>query len=130
MDGASADMFDRHRRRLILAAAALASCAIFAADALSPIDGAVAVLYTGVVLMAAALGRRTVIATGLVTAMLASIAFLAGHSPWSHVSWLQDDDPLGAALRYVVSLVAIAITVLLTLRDGAARADLAARMAQ
>jgi C4-dicarboxylate-specific signal transduction histidine kinase len=131
MDGASADIFDRHRRRLIPAAAAIASCAIFAADALSPIDGAVAVLYTGVVLMAAALGRRTVIATGLVTAMLATIAFLAGHAPWSHLSWLQDDDPLGGAtLRYAVSLVAIAITVLLTLRDGSARADLAARMAE
>jgi len=35
---------DLHRRRLILPAAAIASCAIFAADALSPIDGAVAVL--------------------------------------------------------------------------------------
>jgi PAS domain S-box-containing protein len=116
IDSDSAGTLDLHRRRLILAAAAAASCVIFAADALSPIDGAVAVLYTGVVLMAAALGRRTVIATGLVTAGLTTIAFLWGHGY----------DPLGgASLRYVVSLVAIAITVLLTLRDHSARVTLA-----
>ncbi len=126
VNGASADRLDRHRRRLILAAAAAASGAIFAADALSPIDGAVAVLYTGVVLMAAALGRRTVIAAGLVTAVLTTIAFLISHDPWSQFSWFHVDDPLGGAtLRYVVSLVAIAITVLLTLRDGSTRVTLA-----
>jgi len=126
IDGDSAMTFDLHRRRLIVAAAAAASCAIFAADALSPIDGAVAVLYTGVVLMAAALGRRPVIATGLITAGLTTIAFLWGHSPWTHFSSGPGDDPLGGAtLRYAVSLVAIAITVLLTLRDGSARITLA-----
>ncbi|WP_407158029.1 ATP-binding protein [Bradyrhizobium sp. STM 3557] len=121
IDGGSAMTLDLHRRRLIVAAAAAASCAIFAADALSPVDGAVAVLYTGVVLMAAALGRRTVIATGLATAGLTTVAFLWGHSPLTH-----GDDPLGgASLRYAVSLVAIAITVLLTLRDRSARVTLA-----
>jgi PAS domain S-box-containing protein len=126
IDGENAMTFDLHRRRLIVAAAAAASCAIFAADALSPIDGAVAVLYTGVVLMAAALGRRPVIATGLITAGLTTIAFLWGHSPWTHFSSGPGDDPLGGAtLRYAVSLVAIAITVLLTLRDGSARITLA-----
>jgi PAS domain S-box-containing protein len=113
--------FDRHRRRLILAAAALASALIFAADALSPIDGAVAVLYTGVVLIAAALGRRTVIATGLITGALTTIAFL-----WGHFLRYPGEDPLGgASLRCAVSLIAIAITVLLTLRDRSARVTLA-----
>jgi PAS domain S-box-containing protein len=117
---------DGHRRRLILAAATLASALIFAADALSPIDGAVAVLYTGVVLMVAALGRRFVIAAGLLTGGLTTIAFLWGHFSWSRTFWIPDDDPLGgASLRYVVSLVAIAITVLLTLRDRSARVTLA-----
>jgi PAS domain S-box-containing protein len=126
IDSASADGLDRHRRRLILAAAATASCAIFAADALSPIDGAVAVLYTGVVLIAAALGRRSVIATGLITAGLTTTAFLYGHFSWTHFSWTHEDAPLGGAtLRYAVSLIAIAITVLLTLRDGSARVTLA-----
>jgi PAS domain S-box-containing protein len=107
---------DGHRRRLILAVAAVASALIFAADTLSPIDGAVAVLYTGVVLMVAPLGRRFVIGSGLVTATLTTLAFVWGHG----------DDPLGGAhLRYVVSLVAITITVLLSLRDRSARVTLA-----
>jgi PAS domain S-box-containing protein len=99
-----------------LTAAVIASALIFLADALSPIDGAVAVLYTGVVLMLAPLGRRFVIASGCITAVLTTIAFLVGHA----------DDPLGGAhLRYAVSLVAIAITVLLSLRDRSARTTLA-----
>jgi glycosyltransferase involved in cell wall biosynthesis len=67
-----------------------------------------------------------VIATGLATAVLTTIAFLWGHSPWIHFSLDPGADPLGgASLRYAVSLVAIAITVLLTLRDGSARVTLA-----
>ncbi|MDI4237682.1 ATP-binding protein [Bradyrhizobium sp. Arg237L] len=104
------------RGQFALAAAVVASALIFLADALSPIDGAVAVLYTGVVLTLAPLGRRFVIGSGCVTAVLTTIAFLIGHA----------DDPLGGAhLRYAVSLVAIAITVLLSLRDRSARTTLA-----
>ncbi len=102
--------------QLALAAAVVASTLIFLADALSPIDGAVAVLYTGVVLMLAPLGRRFVIGSGCIAAVLTTTAFLAGHAA----------DPLGGALlRYIVSLVAIAITVLLSLRDRSARTTLA-----
>jgi PAS domain S-box-containing protein len=102
--------------QLALAAAVVASTLIFLADALSPIDGAVAVLYTGVVLMLAPLGRRFVIGSGCIAAVLTTIAFLVGHAA----------DPLGGALlRYIVSLVAIAITVLLSLRDRSARTTLA-----
>jgi PAS domain S-box-containing protein len=112
----SGKALDGHRRHLILIVAAIASALIFAADALSPIDGAVAVLYTGIVLMVAPLGRRYVIGSGLVTAALTTLAFLWGHG----------DDPLGGAhLRYAVSLVAITITVLLSLRDRSARVTLA-----
>jgi PAS domain S-box-containing protein len=104
------------RGQFALAAAVVASALIFLADALSPIDGAVAVLYTGVVLTLAPLGRRFVIASGCITAVLTTIAFLVGHAA----------DPLGGALlRYIVSLVAIAITVLLSLRDRSARTTLA-----
>lgn len=112
---------DGRQRRLVLTAAAAASLAIFAADALSPIDGAVAVLYTGVVLLATALGRRFVIAAGFMTGTLTTAAFVWGHFFGGH-----GQDPLGgASLRYAVSLIAIAITVLLTLRDGSARVTLA-----
>ncbi|MCA1454316.1 PAS domain S-box protein, partial [Bradyrhizobium sp. BRP22] len=104
------------RGQFALAAAVVASVLIFLADALSPIDGAVAVLYTGVVLTLAPLGRRFVIASGCITAVLTTIAFLIGHA----------EDPLGGAhLRYAVSLVAIAITVMLSLRDRSARTTLA-----
>ena len=117
----STGTLDGHRRRLILAAAAIASALIFAADALSPLDGAVAVLYTGVVLMVAALGRRFVIAAGLIAAVLTTTAFL-----WGHFLRYPGEDPLsGASLRCAVSLIAIAITVLLTLRDRSARITLA-----
>ncbi|AVT75033.1 PAS domain-containing sensor histidine kinase [Rhodopseudomonas palustris] len=107
---------DRKKRRAVLVIAVVASALIFAADALSPIDGAVAVLYTGVVLMVAPLGRRFIVAAGCIAALLALTAFL-----WGHASELVG----GALLRLVVSLVAILITVLLSVRDRSARISLA-----
>ncbi|MBI5129340.1 MAG: PAS domain S-box protein [Rhodopseudomonas palustris] len=107
---------DRKKRRAVLVMAFVASALIFAADALSPIDGAVAVLYTGVVLMVAPLGRKFIVAAGCISALLALTAFL-----WGHASDLIG----GALLRFVVSLVAILITVLLSVRDRSARVSLA-----
>ncbi|MGP9812550.1 PAS domain-containing sensor histidine kinase [Rhodopseudomonas sp. NSM] len=107
---------DRRRRHLAVVAATVAALLIFAADALSPIDGAVAVLYTGVILMVAPLGRRFVIAAGYISLVLTATAFLWGHA---------NDLVGGALLRFTVSLVAILITILLSLRDRSARVTLA-----
>lgn len=100
----------------MLVVAVVAAVLIFVADALSPIDGAVAVLYTGVVLMVAPLGRKFIVVAGYISAVLALTAFL-----WGHASDLVG----GALLRLVVSLVAILITVLLSMRDRSARISLA-----
>ncbi|ABD04924.1 multi-sensor signal transduction histidine kinase [Rhodopseudomonas palustris HaA2] len=107
---------DQRRRQVVILAAFISLLLIFAADALSPIDGAVAVLYTGVVLMVAPLGRRFILAAGYISAVLTATAFLWGHA---------NDLVSGALLRFAVSLVAILITVLLSLRDRSARVTLA-----
>lgn len=109
-------IIDRRKRRAVLVVAVVAAVLIFVADALSPIDGAVAVLYTGVVLMVAPLGRKFIVVAGYISAVLALTAFL-----WGHASDLVG----GALLRLVVSLIAILITVLLSVRDRSARVSLA-----
>lgn len=94
------------RRRAPLAAALLVGIAIFVADLLSPLQGAVAVLYIIVVLLVArARGPREVLVTGFLCAALALTAFAADHL----------GDPIDAAyVRLGVSLVAIAATTLLS----------------
>lgn len=89
------------------AAAALAlALLIFALDVMSPLQGAVAVLYTIVVVIAARPGSRSlVLATGGVCAGLALAGYVISHG----------GDPLGsAAMRLGVSLVAILVTSLLS----------------
>ncbi|TWB35322.1 PAS domain S-box-containing protein [Nitrospirillum viridazoti] len=105
-----------HGRTQCVAAAVLALL-IFSADAFSPLQGAVAVLHTAVVLLVAiSHGRRAVMLTGLACAALTGGAFLVGH---------MDDLSEGAAMRLAVSLTAILITTLLSLSNRSARTAMA-----
>lgn len=105
------------RRELILLAAVTIATAIFAADLLSSLQGALAVLYITVVLLVAQIGGRTwVLAAGAVCMLLTTIAFAAWHL----------EGPVdGAYSRFFVSLLAIVITTLLSMRDRSARSTLA-----
>jgi hypothetical protein len=101
---------DRQARQVVCAvhgAVAFAlALGIFALDVLSPLQGAVAVLYTIVVLVAARPGlRRLVFAAGGVCAGLALLGYAISHG----------NAPLGSpAMRLGVSLVAICVTSLLS----------------
>jgi PAS domain S-box-containing protein len=97
-------------------AAALAlALAIFALDVLSPLQGAVAVLYTIVVVLASrSHDRRTMILTAAAVVALAIAGYLISHGR----------EPLGSpAMRLAVSLTAILITSLLSIRNLAAAAE-------
>jgi C4-dicarboxylate-specific signal transduction histidine kinase len=114
--------FGRRNVQAIMAAAL--ALAIFAADTLSPLQGAVAVLYTIVVLMASASQSRIILSAGLVSALLAVIAFLDQHHGEAFG---------GPHMRLAVSLVAIAVTTLLCLQNRLAaeeRNRAQARLAQ
>ena len=93
---------------LYAAAATVLALGIFALDILSPLQGAVAVLYTAVVLVAARSQTRYLIwCAGAGGAGLASAAYYISH--WG--------EPLdAAAMRLGVSLVAIGTTTLLCAR--------------
>ncbi|PNG26392.1 PAS domain-containing sensor histidine kinase [Methylocella silvestris] len=100
------------RRRLQILAAAAAAALIFAADVLSPLDGAVAVLYTAVVLLVARVAdRRFVLAAGAGCCVLVLVAFVSSH--WGEAF-------NGAYVRLGVSLTALAITTLLAVRSWSA----------
>jgi PAS domain S-box-containing protein len=73
------------------------------------------VLHVAVILLVAPLGSRTLVAGGIGTATLAAIAFIAGH-----LSYPSE----GALSRFAVSLIAIAITTILSLRDRSTRTTL------
>ncbi|MBX4920469.1 PAS domain-containing protein (plasmid) [Rhizobium bangladeshense] len=106
----------RPRRSAVLnALAILLTASIFAIDVFTPFDGAIAVLYIGVILLLAPFGRRVVIASGLMTALLTILAFAFGHL---------SDPSEGAVSRFLVSLVAILITTLLSIRDRSSRTTL------
>jgi PAS domain S-box-containing protein len=112
-------MAEPHRtlNRWLIVVAALTAAGIFAADVLTALQGAVAVLYIAVVLLVAQTGgRRLVVSSGVIAALLTIIAFVANHRA----------GPLdGAAVRFAVSLVAIIATTLLSLRDWSVRLTLA-----
>jgi two-component system sensor kinase FixL len=95
--------------------AALLALGIFALDVLSPLQGAVAVLHTAVVLVVARVQRRALVhATGIVCATLALVAYWISHGA----------EGLGSpAMRLGVSLVAIATTALLCARQITASAE-------
>lgn len=102
----------RLARRLHGAAVLALALAIFALDVLSPLQGAVAVLYTVVVLLASRSNdRRLIVTAGLVGCALAIAGYVLGH--WGAA--------LGSpAMRLMVSLTATGITTLLCLRNHAA----------
>ncbi len=92
-----------------LGLAALLALAIFALDILSPLQGAVAVLYTIVVLVAArAHVRRQVFVAGTACALLAMTGYWISHGM----------ETIGSpAMRLTVSLIAIATTAILSARQ-------------
>jgi len=102
----------RLSNRIHGAAALALALAIFALDVLTPLQGAVAVLYTvAVVMVARAHDRLLVIATGAGAFAMAIAGYVISH--WS--------EPLGSpAIRLGVSLTAIGITTLLCVRNQAA----------
>ncbi|MHC2088810.1 PAS domain-containing sensor histidine kinase [Methylobacterium sp. CM6244] len=90
---------------------------IFLVDAFTPLEGAVAVLYVVVVLIAArAFQRNGVILTASGCLILTAVAYFLSHR-------LFDSD--SALLRALVSLAAIAISALLVLRNQSAARILA-----
>ncbi|WP_247499236.1 ATP-binding protein [Bradyrhizobium sp. 149] len=98
---------------------AVLAIAVFLVDVLTPLEGAVAVLYVVTILLAAKTNRRDdtiVAATGCV--VLTIIAYLLSHDLESIAS---------PALRLLVSLAAIGITTLLALQNHAATKRLAAQ---
>jgi len=99
----------------MIATALLLTVVIFAVDLLNSFDGAVAVLYTAVILLLAPRGRRFVIFAGAGTTLLTLVAFLAGHV---------ENFSEGALSRLGMSLFAILITTALSLRDRASRTSL------
>ena len=108
----------RLSRRALRAVAALLAVAILLVDVLTPLEGAVAVLYVVVVLIAARTGRRSdiLVAAGVGLGFTVA-AYLASHGT----------APVGSpSLRALVSLAAIAITAALALANRAATERLAA----
>lgn len=103
------------RRHALLFAACLMTLCILALDLKQSLDGAIAVLYVAVILVVAPLGIRYVFACGIVAVVLSLLAFLVGHL---------HNPSEGAFSRLIVSLVAIGITTLLSLRDRSTRITL------
>ena len=98
---------------------AFLALAVFLVDVLTPLEGAIAVLYVVAILLAARTNRRNdivVAACGCATLTIA--AYLLSHD-LHHIA--------SPALRAVVSLAAIAITTLLALQNHAATNRLAAQ---
>ena len=90
-------------------AAIIVAMGIFALDVLSPLQGAVAVLYTTVVLIAArGHVRKLVYLSAVICAVLAVSGYAVTHA----------GEPVASpAMRLAVSLIAIGITTALTVRQ-------------
>lgn len=100
-------------------AAALLALGIFAIDMLTPLEGAVAVLYVVVVMLAARTSRRSdIIIAATAGISLTLLAYAISHGV-NHVG--------SPTLRAAVSLAAIGITALLGLRHQAVTEALAAQ---
>ncbi len=98
---------------------AVLAFAVFLVDVLTPLEGAVAVLYVVAVLLAANTTRRSdIIVAAAGCAVLTIAAYLLSHDLNSVAS---------PALRATVSLAAIAITTLLALQNRAATGRLGAQ---
>ena len=99
----------RHDARVLSALAAVIALVVFLIDALTPLDIAIAVLYVVVVLLVASTGSRpAAILTAWSCVALTLVAFAMSHN--EHYSG-------GAIARCVVSLLAIATTSVLALRN-------------
>lgn len=96
---------------LTSAVAMMLALGILALDVLTPLQGAVAVLYTTVVLVATRdVGRAGIIVVGAICAALAIAGYVVSHG----------GQPLGSpAMRLAVSLVAVGITTFLSVRHRA-----------
>lgn len=110
--GVSAPGHRAKGNRLYLVTATALALSILCLDVLSPLQGASAVLYTIVVLVAARSQRLSAIAaSGVGSGIMALVGYAAMH-------W---EAPLGSpAMRLAVSLVAVAVTTVLALRHQAA----------
>jgi PAS domain S-box-containing protein len=99
----------RHDARVLSVLAAVIALVVFLIDAFTPLDIAIAVLYVVVVLLVASTGSRpAAILTAWSCAALTVIAFAMSHD--EHYSG-------GAMARCAVSLLAIATTSVLALRN-------------
>ncbi|PIK72746.1 PAS domain-containing sensor histidine kinase, partial [Methylobacterium frigidaeris] len=108
---------EAHSRLVPRIGAVLIAAGVFLLDAFSPIEGAVAVLYVVVVLIAArSFSRRGVVLTTAGCLALTLAAYLVSH---------RADDIGAPLLRCFVSLAAIGITAALGLRHKADAAVLA-----
>ncbi|MEA1833356.1 ATP-binding protein [Methylobacterium durans] len=99
-------------------AAGLLALVIFVVDTLTPLEGAVAVLYVVVVLLAAKISRRDLLLAAASSVGLTSLAYLSSHG-------------LGAVgsptIRAAVSLAAIGIVTFLALQNQQAAEKLRAQ---
>lgn len=96
--------------------AAVLAVAIFLFDTLSPLEGAVAVLYVLVVFMLARTGRRTeIISTAVAAIGLTLLAYIISHGI-THAG--------SPTLRALVSIAAIGVATLLALQNQAATTTL------
>ncbi|WP_144113907.1 PAS domain S-box protein [Paraburkholderia sp. BCC1886] len=96
--------------------ATLIALVVFAIDALTPLDIAVAVFYVVVVLMVASTGKRsTTVTAAWGSVVLTLLGFVMSH---------EDTYSIGAIARCSVSLLAIATTSMLVLRNLTATATL------
>lgn len=102
--------------RVFPAVAFVMAAAIFAVDTLTPLDTAIAVLYVAVVMPSAHyLGRRGVLMVSGTCIALTVISFLVVH---------QQDWESTALVRFGVSLAAITVTSILTLRNQQVTSEL------
>src|SRR5262249_2561170 len=100
------------RNTALRISSALLALAVFLVDVLTPLEGAVAVLYVIAILLAGRTFRRAdIIVASLSCAALTIAGYLLSHDLHSVAS---------PALRALVSLAAIAITTLLALQNQAA----------
>lgn len=105
----------RMRRRLRLVSALALSLAVFAIDAFTTVNGAIAVVYIVAILLIAPMGSRAIVSTAVITTAFTLVALGLQHG--------QQLDS-GAMIRLLVCIVAISLTTLLILRDRANRTSL------
>ncbi|GJE41643.1 PAS domain-containing sensor histidine kinase [Methylobacterium soli] len=99
-------------------AAGLLALAIFVVDTLTPLEGAVAVLYVVVVLLAAKISRRDLMLASAASVVLTAAAYLMSHG-WHHVG--------SPTIRAAVSLAATGIVTFLSLQNQQASEKLLAQ---